>query len=118
MGTLETAAVRRAALAFKSHLRKCKTIRIVVDSTTAGYALAKGASPSFAVNQEVLGALKELPKDAFITASYIKSEDNPADNPSRGKSFSFSQLSSAVGLVDSYSVVERPCGRQIRTAGR
>ena len=121
MGMLETAAVRRAAFSFRRHLANAKAISVVVDSTTAGFALAKGASPSFAVNQEVLGTLAELPGHAHISTSYIRSEDNPADGPSRGKSFSLGQLSSAVGLMarrNADTAVVRPCGSQIRTAGR
>jgi hypothetical protein len=53
MGTIETAAVRRAATALKAQLSSCKSLKILVDSTTALYALGKGSSPSFTVNQEV-----------------------------------------------------------------
>ena len=63
-----------------------KPLLILMDNTASVHALHKGAAHAFRLNQEALAVLKRLPRNASVKIAYIEGTENPADDPSRGKS--------------------------------
>ena len=87
---LELLALRRMLVHWANRLDATQ-LRIMVDNTTAKAALLNGRSGSYHINQEVSSIDDLLAKCASTTIHYIKSEDNPADAPSRGTTTDFGQ---------------------------
>ena len=58
------------------------TVRLIVDNTSVLYAIRNRRSRRYMVNQELS---RTLPKWHVQTVTYIRSEDNPADDLSRNK---------------------------------
>jgi hypothetical protein len=96
---LEVAAVHEALAAFSTHLQD-SVLHLHVDNTAAKAGVARNYSPSFAVNNE-LGKVARAVASLHATISdisYVRSEDNPADHPSRGV-FDVELLKTAVSAL-------------------
>lgn len=77
----ELRAIRCAFAALRPSLVRGAHISLHIDNTSALAALRRGFARSYALNNEITTALRNLPYR--IHAGYIKSSDNPADMPSR-----------------------------------
>lgn len=96
---LEAKALSLATSTFLRHLQKVDALDVFMDNTSCVHALKKGSAHSFLLNKEIEKALAELPRHVDIAIRYIKTGDNPADQPSRGDVLSLERLASAVGFV-------------------
>lgn len=83
---LEALGTRLALEAFRERLAGNKNVDIRIDNTSVVAAMTRGLARSQNVNNELIGALEYLADNDFIyTVAYVKSKDNWADAPSRGK---------------------------------
>jgi hypothetical protein len=78
---LEALACHEAISYFRGILQG-KKVRIYVDNTSVLGAATRGYSPSFHFNKYI-GPLYSLLKELSATLNYIRSDQNPADEPSR-----------------------------------
>ncbi|KAK7196772.1 hypothetical protein NESM_000617200 [Novymonas esmeraldas] len=77
----ETRAISCAFSAFRGFLRPGARIDLHIDNTSAPSAVRKGFARSHAINAELRHFLVGLP--FHVSATSIRSADNPADLPSR-----------------------------------
>jgi hypothetical protein len=91
----ETMAVSLAITAFRDRLRS-SSFHLHIDNTAAMWSIAKGYSAAYFLNARV-AELREVlaPLNARFDISFVSSQDNVADGPSRGKN---AQLTSPRGL--------------------
>ena len=84
---LEARGLRLALMNFKQRLLKNKNVDIRVDNTSLEFGLRKGkAKASMQLNEELRAPLTWLVENDFCySVDYVKSEDNWADGPSRGR---------------------------------
>lgn len=80
----ECRAVVLALEAFHHHLEKGSRTKVFVDNTSTMHTIKKGSSKALLLNEEV-DRVRSLLKDKGISIdiSYIATNDNPADVPSR-----------------------------------
>jgi hypothetical protein len=83
---LEALGTRLSLEAFRERLAGNKNVDIRIDNTSVVAAMTRGLARSQNVNNELIGALEYLAENDFTyTVAYVKSKDNWADAPSRGK---------------------------------
>ena len=87
MAALEAQAVTSAIFEFADRLLIHKNVELRIDNTSVTAAVRRGVARSANVNERIAPALRWLAdNDIAYTVSYVASDDNPADAPSRGKS--------------------------------
>ena len=91
-----------------SHLLQSQPFHVYCDNTSVLGALHRGYSQAAALNstvRKVCDLLDRTIKPTFFQMSYIRSEDNFADAPSRGAAIDLEQLRSLVAPLGSGGVV-------------
>jgi hypothetical protein len=81
----ECEAVRLGTENFFEILKSASTLRIIVDNTSTSADLVSGKSSSAELAASVAKSVDVLQtlKGVFVSLSYVKSQENPADLPSR-----------------------------------
>ena len=76
-------ALRNALSVFQEQVSH-RPLLLLLDNTSAVYALRKGGAKAYRLNEE-LSCVQDLLHDTCVRVAYIESHLNPADFPSRGK---------------------------------
>jgi hypothetical protein len=84
MPVLETSAAGLAAQAFRDAIPSGAKLLLLVDSSSALGALRKGSSAVELMNKAVREALASFTKLSSLHVAHVTTDENPADNLSRG----------------------------------